>query len=60
MCIRDRDISAYNQLDDVLRVLNSALVQMGEKEKVMEAWEMCIRDRDAANQYKTNQYKASV
>ena len=35
---REEDISAYNQLDDVLRVLNSALVQMGEKEKVMEAW----------------------
>ena len=35
---REEDINAYNQLDDVLRVLNSALVQMGEKEKVMEAW----------------------
>ena len=35
---REEDISAYSQLDDVLRVLNSALVQMGEKEKVMEAW----------------------
>ena len=35
---REEDISAYSQLDDVLRVLNSALAQMGEKEKVMEAW----------------------
>lgn len=35
---RKDDIRAYSELDDVLRVLNNALTQMGEKEKVMEAW----------------------